>query len=82
MSAGRLAGVLDVVSEFERVLRWILSEGASVNFYMFHGGTNFGFLAGANDRLTPPNDSYITDYCPVTTSYGSQLIIVTRGTDF
>jgi len=26
----------------------ILSTGASVNFYMFHGGTNFGFMNGAN----------------------------------
>ena len=26
----------------------ILTSGASVNFYMFHGGTNFGFMNGAN----------------------------------
>ena len=26
----------------------MLSAGASVNFYIFHGGTNFGFMAGAN----------------------------------
>ncbi len=26
----------------------ILAAGASVNFYMFHGGTNFGFMSGAN----------------------------------
>lgn len=26
----------------------MLAAGASVNFYMFHGGTNFGFMAGAN----------------------------------
>jgi beta-galactosidase len=26
----------------------ILAAGASVNFYMFHGGTNFGFMNGAN----------------------------------
>ncbi|KAL4229127.1 Beta-galactosidase-1-like protein 2 [Mactra antiquata] len=29
-------------------LQQILLSGASVNFYMFHGGTNFGFTAGAN----------------------------------
>ncbi|XP_055296881.1 beta-galactosidase-like [Sitodiplosis mosellana] len=29
-------------------LRYILEVGASVNFYMFFGGTNFGFTAGAN----------------------------------
>lgn len=32
--------------------RWslekILASGASINFYMFHGGTNFGFMNGAN----------------------------------
>jgi beta-galactosidase len=26
----------------------ILKTGASINFYMFHGGTNFGFMNGAN----------------------------------
>jgi beta-galactosidase len=26
----------------------ILATGASINFYMFHGGTNFGFMNGAN----------------------------------
>lgn len=30
-------------------LRELLSAGASVNLYMFHGGTNFGFMNGAND---------------------------------
>ena len=28
----------------------ILAAGASVNFYMFQGGTNFGFTNGANDK--------------------------------
>ena len=57
-------------ADFESVLRWILSEGGSVNMYMFHGGTNFGFTAGANDRLDATNESYIIDYSPVVTSYG------------
>lgn len=30
----------------------ILAMGASVNFYMFHGGTNFGFMNGANVEMT------------------------------
>jgi len=25
-----------------------MDMGASVNFYMFHGGTSWGFMAGAN----------------------------------
>ncbi|MEU9157332.1 glycoside hydrolase family 35 protein [Streptomyces sp. NPDC048417] len=38
----------------------LLAAGASVNFYMFHGGTNFGFTNGANDK---------SDYRPTITSY-------------
>jgi beta-galactosidase len=29
-------------------LEWMLSTGKSFNLYMFHGGTNFGWSAGAN----------------------------------
>jgi len=29
-------------------LDWILGQGYSINLYMFHGGTNFGFTNGAN----------------------------------
>ncbi|MBT2442679.1 beta-galactosidase [Streptomyces sp. ISL-36] len=38
----------------------LLATGASVNLYMFHGGTNFGFTNGANDKHT---------YRPTVTSY-------------
>lgn len=39
----------------------LIDSGASFNFYMFHGGTNFGFCNGAN---------YIKgDYQPTITSY-------------
>jgi beta-galactosidase len=49
--AARQAGELD----------WMLGRGYSVNLYMFHGGTTFGFMNGANvDRGT---------YHPQTTSY-------------
>lgn len=30
----------------------VLAAGASINFYMFHGGTNFGFMNGANHDLS------------------------------
>jgi beta-galactosidase len=40
----------------------ILASGASVNFYMFHGGTNFGFMNGANRFPW-------TGYLPDVTSY-------------
>ncbi|MFI7340838.1 beta-galactosidase [Streptomyces sp. NPDC050085] len=38
----------------------LLSAGASVNIYMFHGGTNFGFTNGANHDHA---------YSPTVTSY-------------
>jgi len=45
----------------------ILAMGASVNFYMFHGGTNFGFMNGANCDPTP-YQADVTSYdyaCPI-----------------
>ncbi|MFA6448590.1 MAG: beta-galactosidase family protein [bacterium] len=33
----------------KKELKWLLDTGKSFNLYMFHGGTNFGFTAGAND---------------------------------
>ncbi|MET3656730.1 MULTISPECIES: glycoside hydrolase family 35 protein [Sporosarcina] len=44
----------------------MLERGDSVNFYMFHGGTNFGFYNGANygDEYQPTVTSYDYD-CPV-----------------
>jgi beta-galactosidase len=36
-------------NELADTLRLMLQKGANVNFYMFFGGTNFGFWAGAND---------------------------------
>ena len=49
----------DVAREFDDIVR----TGANVNMYMFHGGTNFGFTAGANKSRK--NLEYISD----TTSY-------------
>jgi beta-galactosidase len=45
----------------------ILATGASVNFYMFHGGTNFGFMNGAN-AYPGPYQADVTSYdyaCPI-----------------
>lgn len=51
-------------------LEEILSSGASVNIYMMHGGTNFGFLNGANhDGL----------YHPTVTSYDYDAPINEQG---
>ena len=45
------------------ILARMLKAGASVNFYMFHGGTNFGFRNGANyqEGLAPTVTSYDYD---------------------
>ena len=44
-------------------LRWLLDNGKSFSLYMFHGGTNFGFTAGANfsDKYQPDVTSYDYD---------------------
>ena len=46
----------DVADNYDR----LLSLGGSINFYMFHGGTNFGFMNGANHQ---------EEYQPTVTSY-------------
>lgn len=48
------------LEESARDLDDLLSAGASVNIYMFHGGTNAGFTNGANDKGV---------YQPLVTSY-------------
>ncbi|KUP22532.1 beta-galactosidase family protein [Paenibacillus sp. DMB5] len=50
-------------SEVAETLDEMLAMGASVNFYMFHGGTNYGFMNGANlfDEYEPLVSSYDYD---------------------
>jgi len=48
----------------------LLAAGASVNLYMFHGGTNFGLTNGANDKGT---------YLPITTSYDYDAPLAEHG---
>ena len=43
-------------------LEKMLLDGANVNFYMFFGGTNFGFTAGANDGGPGSYNSDVTSY--------------------
>lgn len=50
------------VEEHARDVDWLLAHDISIGFYMFHGGTSFGFTAGANYSGTEP-------YQPDTTSY-------------
>ncbi|MGN7297663.1 glycoside hydrolase family 35 protein [Ferdinandcohnia sp. SAFN-114] len=53
------------------VLDRMLGMNASVNFYMFHGGTNFGFFNGANHGK---------GYEPTITSYDYDVLIDESGT--
>ncbi len=47
-----------------------LDSDANFNFYMFHGGTNFGFTSGAN---------YEFKYKPTTTSYDYGALLTENG---
>lgn len=49
------------IAEQTSDLEWLLAQGYSVSLYMFHGGTDWGFLNGANASGTK--------YEPQTTSY-------------
>ncbi|MBD2862896.1 glycoside hydrolase family 35 protein [Paenibacillus oceani] len=55
-----------------RVLEEMLQENGSVNFYMFHGGTNFGFYSGAN--CPAPNQ-----FQPTITSYDYDVLLTEAG---
>lgn len=47
--------------EEAKELDWVLANGYSINFYMFHGGTSWGFMNGANidrDGYWPDTSSY------------------------
>ena len=41
---------------------YALSQGISFNLYMFHGGTSFGFMAGANTSSKEPYQPDVTSY--------------------
>jgi len=40
----------------------LLKRGVSINLYMFHGGTNFGFTSGANYTRAMPIEPSMTSY--------------------
>ncbi|MER6347111.1 glycoside hydrolase family 35 protein [Streptomyces sp. NPDC001595] len=56
----------DAAADLDR----LLAAGASVNIYMFHGGTNFGFTNGANHDHA---------YAPVVTSYDYDAPLTEHG---
>lgn len=42
--------------------RYMLDQNVNINFYMFFGGTNFGFTAGANDGGIGKYEPDLTSY--------------------
>jgi len=52
------------------VFRDLMEAKSSVNFYMFHGGTNFGFMNGAN---------HYDIYYPTITSYDYDALLTENG---
>jgi beta-galactosidase GanA len=56
----RTRDLTDFRDNYEQVLAW----PGSVNLYMFHGGTNWGFMNGANNGV---GDN--SNFQPITTSY-------------
>ncbi len=51
------------LQDYEKCLDRLFELGASVNIYMFHGGTSFGWMAGANHggKYEPDVSSYDYD---------------------
>jgi beta-galactosidase len=60
-------------AELAGLFRDMLQAGASLNFYMFHGGTNFGFLNGANYAENAGG------YQPTITSYDYNALLSEAG---
>ena len=56
--------------EVAKLFKDMIDCGASLNFYMFHGGTNFGFMNGAN---------YYDKYEPTITSYDYNALLSEAG---
>ena len=56
--------------EVAKLFKDMIDCGASLNFYMFHGGTNFGYMNGAN---------YYDKYEPTITSYDYNALLSEAG---
>lgn len=53
-------------NQVAKEIETLLNTGANINIYMFHGGTNFNFWAGAN---------YARKYQPTVTSYDDAALL-------
>lgn len=56
-----------------------LARGDSFNLYMFHGGTNYGFTAGANMVGYDPDNPLKVRYAPDITSYDYDALLTEWG---
>jgi len=71
-----------------RDIEWCLKNRVSFNLYMFHGGTNFGFMQGANggtndfgvDVTSYDYDSALNESGRVTPKYTAFRNAIARGT--
>ena len=62
------------LEDYEKNVRQILDAGASINLYMFTGGTSFGFMPGSNYHRPsglPFNDVTSYDYDAPLTEHGN-----------
>lgn len=55
-------------TNLEKVTKWYMETGKSFNFFVLHGGTNFGFTAGANNGGKGGYRADLTSY-----DYGSPI---------
>lgn len=68
----QLANVLLCLSDMVSTVREIVRRGMSINLYMFHGGSSFGFMSGA---LADPS------YRALVPSYGQFLCVMSSITN-
>ncbi len=66
------------VAPIAKAYRTALDLGAYLSFYMFAGGTNFGFMNGAR-ILKPFNGQGESVFRPITTSYNCDALITEEG---
>lgn len=62
-----MLSMLNMLPDMVSTVREILRRGMSINLYMFHGGSTFGFMSGA---LTSPS------YRALVSSYGWSFCVV------
>lgn len=62
-----MVNIFNLLSDMVSTVREMLRRGMSVNLYMFHGGSSFGFMSGA---LADPS------YKALVPSYGWFLCVI------